>query len=69
MSRPIRSVASVRSWPILSQDRCGSPGAWDSRVRGKPARGSRLVSTTVITVHDQRRLELVSFSIGAKLLR
>ena len=49
----MRSVARVRIWLILIHERFGRPRAPDSSVKGKPARGSWLVSATAMTVPDR----------------
>ncbi len=51
--RPIRSTARVRIWLILIHDRLGRPLAPLSSVSGNPARGSRLVRATAITVPER----------------
>lgn len=50
---PIRSMARVRSWLILTQDRLGNRAAESSRVRGKLARGGWLVSAAATTVPER----------------
>ncbi len=51
--RPIRETARVRIWLILIHERFGRPFALLSMVSGNPARGSRLVSATAITVPER----------------
>ena len=49
----MRSVANVRIWLILTQERLGNLGVTNSNVKGNPARGGWLVKATAITVPDR----------------
>jgi hypothetical protein len=58
---PRRSVDRVRTWLIFTQDRFGSWAEAISRVSGKPAAGSWLVTAAAITV-PERSLKTSSLS-------